>query len=385
VGVLHAFTGQNANFGLNAHNACAAAVQQINAAGGVLGRTANCTDFDTKGDPADAVPVTNRMLATASNLVMVVGPDGNDIPSVLPLLESAKVPELNTVGDPRYDNQTSQYFWRLTPSDSNQAPALAYYAYNNGFTKVAEVFTNDLSAETTTGPFESKFAQLGGTIVKSVTLTADAASYQTEVAEVLAASPQAIVGEMDTRTAATFLSQMQQQHGSIIPFIATQRSTQPDWAPAVQPVIGNDNMAKVTSISPELLTTGPAFDTLASAMKTVVNNAGPANNPFIAAQYDGVIALALAMVSANSIDPQKFVPQILKVTAENSSATKVNTYADGVAALKAGKTIQYVGATGEMLFDAHNTADRLYSVYTYDTPSSAWVIKQTLPATASMP
>ena len=51
--------------------------------------------------------------------------DGNDIPSVLPLLEQAKVPEMNTVGDPRYDKQTSQYFWRLTPSDSTQAPALA--------------------------------------------------------------------------------------------------------------------------------------------------------------------------------------------------------------------------------------------------------------------
>src|SRR5216683_2631956 len=113
-GVLHAFTGQNAFFGLNAQNACKAAAQQINAAGGIMGHPLTCSDFDTKGDPADAVPVTNRMLVSSSHLVMVVGPDGSDIPSVLPLLEQAKVPEINTVGDPRYDSQTSPYFWRLT-------------------------------------------------------------------------------------------------------------------------------------------------------------------------------------------------------------------------------------------------------------------------------
>ena len=56
------------------------------------------------------------MLVSSSHLVMVVGPDGSDIPSVLPLLEQAKVPEMNTVGDPSYDTQTSPDFWRLTPS-----------------------------------------------------------------------------------------------------------------------------------------------------------------------------------------------------------------------------------------------------------------------------
>src|SRR6516162_2107247 len=60
-GVLHAFTGQNAFFGLNAQNACKGAALQVNAAGGILGHQLVCQDFDTKGDPADAVPVTNRM------------------------------------------------------------------------------------------------------------------------------------------------------------------------------------------------------------------------------------------------------------------------------------------------------------------------------------
>ena len=95
------------------------------------------------------------------HLAMVVGPDGNDIPAVLPLLEQAKIPQMNTVGDPRYDKQTSPYFWRLTPSDSTQAPALAQYTSSKGYTKVAEIFTSDLSAQTTTKPFEDAYTADG--------------------------------------------------------------------------------------------------------------------------------------------------------------------------------------------------------------------------------
>jgi len=381
--VLHAFTGQNSFFGLNAEAACKAAAQQINAAGGILGHQLQCPVYDTKGDPADAVPVTTRMLVSAGHLVMVMGPDGNDIPSVLPLLEKSKIPETNTVGDPRYDTQASAYFWRLTPSDSTQAPALAYATRRKGYTKVAEIFTNDLSAQTTTGPFQSAYAKLGGTIVKALTITPDQSSYQTEVAQVLAARPQAIVGEMDAQTAATFLSEMRQQHGSVLPFIVTQRATQGDWAPAVGPAIGTATLASdVTAIAPALSATGTGYAAYAAAMAATRANPFAAHNSFVAAQYDGTIAFALAMDMAKSIDPATFIPDIPKVTSPHPGATIVTTYAQGTAALKAGKTIQFIGASGPMIFNQHNTADRPYATWTYDPAKSSWIMGQTLPKDA---
>jgi ABC-type branched-subunit amino acid transport system substrate-binding protein len=382
-GVLHAFTGQNAFFGLNAQNSCKGAALQINAAGGILGHQLVCQDFDTKGDPADAVPVTQRMLVSASHLVMVVGPDGSDIPSVLPVLEQAKAPELNTVGDPRYDTQTSQYFWRLTPSDSTQAPALAYAAYHDGYTKVAEVFTSDLSASTTTKPFQTAFSKLGGTIVVSKTITPDASSYQTEVAAVLAAHPQALVGEMDAQTAATFLSELRQQNGKMIPFVVTQRAIQGDWEPAVGPAIGTTALSQdVIAVAPALQATGTAFTDFKAALTTVKANPFQAKNPFVAATYDGVIALALAMDKAGSTDPASFIADIPKVTTPGSGVTMVSTYADGLAALKAGKQIDYVGAAGAMVFNQYGTANRPYAPWTYDAGKHQWIMGSTLPANA---
>lgn len=384
-GVLHAFTGQNAFFGLNAQNSCKAAAVQINAAGGIMGHPLTCSDFDTKGDPADAVPVTNRMLVSASHLVMVVGPDGSDIPSVLPVLEQAKVPELNTVGDPRYDTQTSPDFWRLTPSDSTQAPALAYYTSQRGFTKIAEVFTSDLSASTTTTPFQNSYAKLGGTIVKAVTITPDTSSYQTEVAAVLAAHPQAIVGEMDAQTAATFLSEVRQQHGSLIPVIMTQRAIQGDWEPAVGPAIGVSALSQdVTAIAPALQSSGAAFTAFANALTSIKANQFQAKNPFVAATYDGVIALALAMDMAKSVDPSAFTADMPKVTAQSAGATVVSTYAQGVAALKAGKTIDYVGAAGAMVFNQNNTANRPYAPWAYSADKHNWIMGATFPVNAGL-
>jgi ABC-type branched-subunit amino acid transport system substrate-binding protein len=310
-----------------------------------------------------------------------VGPDGSDIPSVLPLLERAKVPEMNTVGDPRYDTQTSPDFWRLTPSDSTQAPALAHYTYSHGFTRVAEVFTSDLSAQTTTGPFQTTYAQLGGKVVKALNISPDQASYQTEVAQVLAAHPQALVGEMDARTAATFLSEMRQQHGGLIPFVVTQRATQPDWAPAVQPAIGTKSLkADVAAIAPALSSQGAAPEAFQKAMAAVKANPFQAHNPFVAATFDGVVTFALAMDMAKSTDPSVFVKDIPKVTA--AGGTVVNTYAQAVAALKAGKTIQYVGASGPMVFNANNTANRPYAVWNFNPSTSGWLMGTVLPSAA---
>jgi branched-chain amino acid transport system substrate-binding protein len=218
-----------------------------------------------------------------------------------------------------------------------------------------------------------------------VTITPDASSYQTEVASVLAAHPQAIVGEMDAQTAATFLSEMRQQNGSMLPVIMTQRAIQGDWEPSVGPAIGLSSMAKyVTAIAPALQSSGPAFAAFTSALTAIKANPFQAKNPFVAASYDGVIAFALAMEAAKSVDPTAYTAYIPKVTTPGSGAVVVSTYAQGVAALKAGKTIDYVGAAGAMVFNQNNTANRPYAPWAYSADKHNWIMGVNLPANAGM-
>src|ERR1700736_256459 len=72
IGVIYPFTGDNAVQGAVGMAGCLAGVAPINTARGVLGAKLACKGFDTKGDPADAVPAANQMMSSA-NPVMVIG------------------------------------------------------------------------------------------------------------------------------------------------------------------------------------------------------------------------------------------------------------------------------------------------------------------------
>src|SRR5260370_14743323 len=70
--------------------------------------------------------------------------------------------------------------------------------------------------------------------------------------------------------------------------------------------------------------------------------------------YDGIIMTALAMTATNSADPTVYNPKIKDIANGTSGATVVGTYKDGVAAIKAGTTIQFVGAGGLYIFHSFN-------------------------------
>src|SRR5690348_2795265 len=73
VGEFNPFTGPDAAFGLEMAGGCIPAVKLINASGGVLGHHLSCVQEDTRGDPADAVSAAQKMMATESSLIGVLG------------------------------------------------------------------------------------------------------------------------------------------------------------------------------------------------------------------------------------------------------------------------------------------------------------------------
>ena len=74
--------------------------------------------------------------------------------------------------------------------------------------------------------------------------------------------------------------------------------------------------------------------------------------------YDAVVVGALAMVAAKSTNPSVFRKYISSVTGVvGHGDTVVHTFAQGVAALRSGKTIRYSGAGGLIIFNKyHNVA-----------------------------
>jgi hypothetical protein len=76
----------------------------------------------------------------------------------------------------------------------------------------------------------------------------------------------------------------------------------------------------------------------------------------IASIYDGINLMGLAMQMAHSTSGPAYNADIAKIATGTPGAVAVDSYAAGLAALKAGQHIHYVGVGGPIHFNAfHNS------------------------------
>ena len=243
VGEFNPFSGPDAAFGPEMVGGCVPAVRLINSSGGVLGHHLSCAQEDTRGDPADAVPAAQKMMATETSLIGVLGPSSDEALATVPLLNTGHVPMFVDTGQAAFDHSSYAYFWRITPADDVKGYAMALWAHKAGYTRAAAVFGNDAGAQSDVPTLVRAFTKLGGTIVYNRPVALDQSSYRTEIENLLAAHPQVIFTEIDPQTGATFLSELQQLHG-LLPVVGTEITLQAPWLKAVSSAIGAGAMAR---------------------------------------------------------------------------------------------------------------------------------------------
>lgn len=357
-----AITGSSSFEGSNQAGGVYPAIYSINKAGGVLGHQLVYKGVDTRGDPADALPAVQQMLATTKNLVLVTGPGTASAPTIVPVLNKAKIPMNAVAGESAFNTTTDPYFWRLFPPDSANGTAMALWAHQKGYTRVATVFGTDSGSQGDLPGVLASLKALHMKLVKEINITPDQPSYLSSVRQLISAKPQVIMTESDGTSAGTFFGELKQL-GGIAPIIGTEATFTTPWLTAVKGALGTTDFTKYyTGMITEPGKTTAAVTTFQASLKATKSKVPPPwqsymSNPFSQTYYDGVIATALAMNAAHSTNPAVFNSYISKVTNPGPGKTVVYTYAQGVAALKAGKQIQYYGATGVIDFNKYHNSD----------------------------
>jgi ABC-type branched-subunit amino acid transport system substrate-binding protein len=389
VGVVAPFTGADAALGPAYYAACLAAAPSIDNNGGVGGRQVSCQKFDTRGEPADAAPAANAMIASNSNLMAVVGCTSDEASTVVPIINRGKIPMFCMTGQTEFNKTTLPYFHRLVPADIYDAYAMVGSAlYGPGhapYKRAALVFGNDIGSQAFVQPATNAFTKLGGTIAinQPINLT-PGTSYRTEVAAMLATHPDVILTEA-LGAAGTYLKEVKTQNGGqMIPFIGTSATIDPTWFQQVRDAIGvNDLVKYYAGVDLGYSFSGPAYDefitNLNAAASTFADAPKYKQRGSTLHLYDGIIMTALAMTATNSADPAVYNPKIKEIANGTSGATVVNTYKDGVAAIKAGKSIQFVGAGGQNSFDQYNNSVAGYIWVTYDNQGNEVKVGQMTP------
>jgi ABC-type branched-subunit amino acid transport system substrate-binding protein len=360
VAAFNPFTGGDAAFGPEMMAGCLAAANSVNAAGGVLGNKVACSAVDTRGDPADAVTAAAKMLATTSHLFGVLGPSSDEADATAPLINAAKIPMFADTGEASFDQTKLQYFWRMTPADDVLGYAMALWAKKEGYLRAAAVFGNDVGSQSVVPTLLRGYSALGGQMVSNQKIAQGQTSYQPEVEQLIAAKPQVIFTEASPQADATVLAELQQL-GHLIPVIGSDATVEAAWLQAVAASIGKPALSKYfVGAIPYAPASGPAWTVYNKYVLSTPGVTKPASqwsdDSYSMVDYDGLIVMALAANAAKSTNPAVYNKYIEAVTTASSAAETVNSYAEGVAALKAGKKIDYVGATGLIAWNQwHNS------------------------------
>ncbi len=346
VGGLTLLTGPLATFGAGCNQGMQAATKEVNDAGGVGGQSLKLVVADSTSDPVDALPAAKKVI----NLDHVVFQDGLAGPladATFNLFSKAGIPFFTPGGDVNFDHNTNPLVWRLTPSDNQLGVAMSLYAKTKGYKKIALLFVNNSTSIGLGQVVRSAFLKLGGKVSSSQILEPGLASYQSEVQKALAGKPDAIMIELDNATAATVFSEMYSLNAFKIPVIGTDTTGTLDFAKA----IGVKADSKVLVSVEGGTFASPASNVFNTAIKKSAHAAPLGNSNYC---YDGIIIGALAMAAekgTSSNDVQKGIPV---VTSAGAHKMLVYSFAQGVAALKKGKAIQYIGASGPFTYNKYH-------------------------------
>ena len=362
IAVFSPFTGPNGEYGYFNYDGCVPAVDLINQAGGIEGHQLTCAIVDDRGDPADAVPAAQAMIAGSSHLVGLIDGNSGLLSATVPIISKAHVVELSVGGDPAFDKNTYPYFWRTTPGDDQAAYArAAYIRFDTPYRKLGAVFANDVAAQGNVPGLVAGAKNLGLTIVNQQAIALDQTSYATEVQQLIAAHPQIITTESDPQTAGVFLANLKQA-GGLKPLVGTSGTVGNDYNKAATAALGASTYTKgFVRIIQYTATAGPAFKVWQPAMtaapgikdkSSLLTGFGPE------VSYDHVTMEALAMLAAHSDVGSVYNSYIPKIT---TGKVVVNSFAQGKAALAKGETIDYVGLEGQIAFNKYHNSAGIWS------------------------
>jgi len=345
-GVLHPFTGAYASVGEAALQGVTVATSEINANGGILGHKLQIVHADTLGDPVDAVPAAEHMIAS-SHPVAIVGPGGLEIGSIQRILDADKIPFEFEGGDTAFDNTKDPMLWRDSPSDLQEGVAMALYALQHGYKRAAFMMSSITTAQDFIPYIQGAYKAGGGKIVANVTMTPGLTSYRSEVLKVAQAKAQVIFSQIEPPTAAVMTQNFKEIDNLAIPIVASDTSAAAEWIKAVTPAVANKAIVSAEGAT----ATSPASAVFMKYFKQDFKGQQPLASATYS--YDATIALALAIAKAHSTTGATFAKDIPLVT--TGPGTVVYDYKTALADLKAGKKINYDGASGNMDYNQfHN-------------------------------
>ncbi len=209
IGFHAPLTGFAASDGKSATEGATLAVNQINAAGGVLGRPLELIVYDDEAKPAQAIPIANKLIGQDKVVVGISGSYSGPTRSAAGIFQEAKIPYISAYGIHPDITRAGEYVFRTSFLGEIQGKAGAKLVGELMGKKRVVMITlqNDFGQSLAAG-FEEMAPAYGITVVGSYQYSIKDRQFGALVAKVKADDPEAIYASGYYFTAGPLVSQL---------------------------------------------------------------------------------------------------------------------------------------------------------------------------------
>ncbi|MCR4427069.1 MAG: ABC transporter substrate-binding protein [Firmicutes bacterium] len=198
IGEIAALTGPTAQQGLQERNGATMAVEEINAAGGVLGKQLKLITYDFKGQPAEGVSAYRKLVQTDKASVIIGTNFSNVNLAIAPVAEQLKVPLVSNAMEPKVTvpepGKVNKFHFLAQPSSIEQGHIVARFAMEELGVKTAACIVNKGNSFATSQAeaFRDYVNENGGKVVEYVEYPMGVLDFKAQLTKIKAANPDAI-------------------------------------------------------------------------------------------------------------------------------------------------------------------------------------------------
>ena len=338
------------------------AVDDINAAGGVLGNKVSLTISDSGDGDTLSIADQSATKALANKADVVIGAAASGVTrSIINKITGAKVvqismsntaPDLSTWKD-------GGYYFRTAPSDLLQGRILGNQILQDGKKNVAIVYADNSYGNGLKGVAQGILTK-GGASVTTYAFTENETNFASIVDKVVAAKPDAVaLISYDEAKKAIPAFQAKGFNGGNFYLVDGNLS---DYS--------KESFGSYLSGSKGTLpgkATSDSFKTRMNASYKKYTGKSLTDYSYGAETYDAVILAAIAAQASGKATGESIKSQLTAISLAGAGKTTVTSFAAALKALKAGKKVNYDGFSGPVEFDSNGDPTGAYiGIYKYD-------------------
>ena len=344
VGVVIPFSGDLSDFGQPMLNGLQMAQEDINAAGGPLGRDIELFDEDSETNSTAGVNAANSLVNT-QNVSGIIGAVSSGVTisiaqsvtipnDILHITSASSSPTISTLDD-------NDLVFRTRTNDRLIAQVMAQIIEDEGADSAAVLYINNDFGAALADTFEATF---GGTTTATVGYESGQSSYQQALSELYADDPEFVAYAGYPESGTTILNQWNEEGYGGNWVLHTSLLSQ-DFLSNVGADILN-GMYGVRTLPP----TGDATSGFEEDYADAYPDAD-LFSPYSWNSYDALVSYALAVHHAGTTDPNTVKESMRPVSNPDGEAVSYGEVGDGFSLTNDGTAIDYSGPSGQVNYD----------------------------------